>query len=1100
MRISRTALSAAVAMLAVVQGCTCPGDGPRDPTFGELRIRVDERVDSTAEFNFGTVAMGTTAAKKLVLINTGRASLTVTGYSKPDATQSPTSAGANVTDPDAVFIVEAREVTIPVGETAEFDLTFAPPVLEEMQRDYRVTLNITADGLDPAAVTSFTLVGEAVSGQCTLPAVIDFGAVALGDSFTRTYDFVNPQPIETRAYLGPVESTQGDAIFSTSPDSPRGEFVLGSNNTRTATFTFRPTLQSEYLATVRMRRGTECPERPVRLQGIGVSQVITWAPTEVRFGNAPLQSTVEREVVFSNHSVAPVTLDLLRTADQGTSTPSNLFKVVEPAGAIVLPAAERDADGMLRPGLSTVKLSFRPTTLGPRRGTLNATTTLRAQPALVVPLHGIGGGPDIEVRPAPVLSLGRIAYFAGASPASFAQSNFRVQNVGTPAVAGDPDGNLKLGSLDGSGARGLPYWDVVARNGASRSEICVGTYDATSGRCDEEPALYDAAVGLAAGQAVTVPVRITPNGFGVREFEVRIFSSDVDEPTTTLTITANAVNVPECDLEISPIALPFGIVSPPTVKDSAFSLRNLRTGAGEVCLITNLRLGPETGAAPGAAPTFALPNGELTELELQPGETRQIGVRAWPQGQLPPTPVAVLGSVQFNVAHRTNPARQVALSTTIGNSCLTVTPGDLNFGTVQRDCSSATRTFQIYNTCTNPVTITSATFASAAGEGPGGPNCSGSAPCPEFHVVSGIAGNTVVAPGAATPVTFQLRYRPINLGPDSGAFSINVIQGGQPQAYVVSLRGNGDTQGLNTDTFRQQQQRSADILLAIDKSGSMGLEQDKLAANMNSLLQFAEDENIDFHIAAINTEIGTPAELAQSAIFNVSAGGHRFLTRQTPNLQTEFNSIVQVPLSGATESCMEPATLALTAPNINDPTKNGGFLRNEAVLAVVCVTDARDQALQPPIFYLNQLMGIKGAQRQTDFTYNVIGPFLPNDPSHCGYDDANDGRHEFMVQQTNGVKEEICLDDWSESLRRIGSRASGYRLNFFLTATPDLSSAHGIQVKLNDVDLPEIDPDPSLGSRIWEYDSTTNSIAFQPLYVPGAGDTLTVTYQVACLP
>ena len=97
MRTSRTALSAAVAMLAVVQGCTCPGDEPRDPTFGELRIRVDERVDSTAEFNFGTVAMGTTAAKKLVLINTGRASLTVTGYSKPDATQSPTSAGANVT-------------------------------------------------------------------------------------------------------------------------------------------------------------------------------------------------------------------------------------------------------------------------------------------------------------------------------------------------------------------------------------------------------------------------------------------------------------------------------------------------------------------------------------------------------------------------------------------------------------------------------------------------------------------------------------------------------------------------------------------------------------------------------------------------------------------------------------------------------------------------------------------------------------------------------------------------------------------------------------------------------------------------------------------
>ena len=197
---------------------------------------------------------------------------------------------------------------------------------------------------------------------------------------------------------------------------------------------------------------------------------------------------------------------------------------------------------------------------------------------------------------------------------------------------------------------------------------------------------------------------------------------------------------------------------------------------------------------------------------------------------------------------------------------------------------------------------------------------------------------------------------------------------------------------------------------------------------------------------------------------------------------------------------MEPATRALTAPLITDPTANAGFLRQEAVLAVVCMTDARDQAPQAPAFYLNQLINIKGAQRSGAFSYNVIGPFLPSAPSGCSYDDPNDGRHDFMVAQTNGVKEEICTPNWAVALERIGKNAFGYRTNFFLTSRPDLSAPTGIQVSIDGVPIPSVDPDPSLMSRIWEYDATNNSVNFEPLYVPEPGKTLTVTYQTACIP
>lgn len=81
---------------------------------------------------------------------------------------------------------------------------------------------------------------------------------------------------------------------------------------------------------------------------------------------------------------------------------------------------------------------------------------------------------------------------------------------------------------------------------------------------------------------------------------------------------------------------------------------------------------------------------------------------------------------------------------------------------------------------------------------------------------------------------------------------------------------------------------------------------------------------------------------------------------------------------------------------------------------------------------------------------------------------------------------------------RISKAAFGYRLNFFLTAQPDLSASVGLKVEVNDHEIAPIDP--SLGSVVWEYDPVTNSVVFQPLYAPSRGDVLKITYQVQCLP
>lgn len=105
------------------------------------------------------------------------------------------------------------------------------------------------------------------TNECDLPASIDFGSVARGESVSIPYEYVNQRPTEIHAYLGPVESEQADGAFVISSDSPRGEFVLAAMRSKTATFTFNPTEAREYTATVRMRRADGCPEKPVRLIG-----------------------------------------------------------------------------------------------------------------------------------------------------------------------------------------------------------------------------------------------------------------------------------------------------------------------------------------------------------------------------------------------------------------------------------------------------------------------------------------------------------------------------------------------------------------------------------------------------------------------------------------------------------------------------------------------------------------------------------------------------------------------------------------------------------------------------------------------------------------
>jgi hypothetical protein len=434
---------------------------------------------------------------------------------------------------------------------------------------------------------------------------------------------------------------------------------------------------------------------------------------------------------------------------------------------------------------------------------------------------------------------------------------------------------------------------------------------------------------------------------------------------------------------------------------------------------------------------------------------------------------------------------------------------------VQKDCNSAKHTFNVYNTCQSSVTVVSYNMQSAAGEPAGGPDCPGAVACPEFLLdgTPSFSNGSVIAAGNATPATFTLKYHPINLGADTGAFLLKVQQNGQTVDYVVTLRGTGDTMGLNTDVFHQDSKPKADILLVVDNSCSMTDKQAALATNCASFIQYATQAGVDFHIGLVDTDfdcLGTPAPyhgklhgqgVGQGGASCTADNTPKVLTPSTPMLQQAFATKVNVGTCACgNEAAADPAVTALTAPLITG--ENAGFLRVDAVLAVVVVSDAGDQSPNPATYYENQLRNIKGAQHANQFSYNDIGPFDPSTMNaNCQFDDFTDvTKNNYLVQAFNGVKEEICNTNWSASLQNLGKTAFGYRTNFFLNAVPDLTGGKMITVTIDkgDGEGPQPLPQTGMNGTIWTYDAASNAVIFQPLYVPEPGDVLTVTYYVAC--
>ena len=315
--------------------------------------------------------------------------------------------------------------------------------------------------------------------------------------------------------------------------------------------------------------------------------------------------------------------------------------------------------------------------------------------------------------------------------------------------------------------------------------------------------------------------------------------------------------------------------------------------------------------------------------------------------------------------------------------------------------------------------------------------------------------DTVLAPTETKQVTVY--YEPLDELPDAGNLFVASNDPANPEA-MASFYGVAHYADSITDEFEQQGNNMTDILWVIDNSCSMQDDQNSLATNFSAFLDIVDVLDIDYHLGVITTDS------------SYLQGNVPIMTPSTPNLAAEFAAAVTVGTTGASnEMGFLPAIEALTPPMTGPGAPNEGFLREEAGLRIIFVSDEAEQSPGTVTDYVNQFWDLK-----VNADHVVLsGIFNPN--SGQRYDQA--------ATMTGGLTENITNPNWVNTLSQLAWLSMSFQDTFELSKVPVENT---IEVELNHVPV-------YVG---WYFDEAYNAVIFDPDYIPDTGDLVEIHYNL----
>lgn len=255
----------------------------------------------------------------------------------------------------------------------------------------------------------------------------------------------------------------------------------------------------------------------------------------------------------------------------------------------------------------------------------------------------------------------------------------------------------------------------------------------------------------------------------------------------------------------------------------------------------------------------------------------------------------------------------------------------------------------------------------------------------------------------------------------------------------------------------------ADVLFVVDDSASMAEEQGRLASNFDVFATALADSYADFQIAVTTTD---PDRLGQLS--------GPILDSDTSGLEDAFSQAVTVGTDGSRDERGFRAALAALEDN-------PGLVRSNSRVHVIFLSDEDDHSPEPVADFVDDLTWFGEA----DFrAHGIVGDL----PYGCasGQSAASAGtRYVEAIELTEGFRDSICVDDYSEILQRIALQVIGWNDTFVLARLPDPAT---LKVWVDSVVIPQRAVDG------WTYAPGDNAILFHGRSVPRPGMEVVVEY------
>jgi len=626
---------------------------------------------------------------------------------------------------------------------------------------------------------------------------------------------------------------------------------------------------------------------------------------------------------------------------------------------------------------------------------------------------------------------------------------------------------------------------------------------------------------------------------GAVKGELHLYSDDPSKPDWPLMLLATITEGATCKIQPAPPVLNFGVVGYGAKKALSMGFTNIGNGP---CAFADKVVYPcvapvpfpgfppqpatcsTTGSGyfstgPISAKLFNLGPGESGSILVQFNAPEDLGLFGDPNVLTPAdgllwvkfSDVASGGFVNVppNVTSPADVSKaQPNLKANIGKTAVVVLPDSIDFGVITVGCKSKKGEINVFNTGTTEANITGVELQ----------NCGPEVVFTDLPAIP----KTGLPIKQSGPVTLKVQYGPQNTGVDNCQVVIHTDAGGG-QDFSVPLQGQGTNESDQTDTWVQGSGKKVDVLFVVDNSGSMGDNQSVLSANVQTFVTIADLWKNDYQIGVTTTDIDKGGDKGKLAVMSGGYGpSDRIITpKTTPSPTGMFSKLaIQGEDGSGTERGFQAAQLALTTPLIFDAKKactadtdcsapstcvvgpdgkkgcggwNRGFLRKDAGLEVVILSDEEDQSDADITFYINFFYSIKGPANKNLFHLHAIVGNAQKGCTGAGNNSADAGdKYIEVANATGGKVGSICDSSFANVLKSIGNIAFGLTVQFFLSRTPDPDT---ITVTVDGQAC-------QAGANSWSYDAATNSVTFVEggSCMPKEGQTLSIHYETLCIP